>query len=179
MVADSSTSTGLKWAAASAGALTLVKTDSFSAASAVAVDSVFTSTYTNYLLQIDFDQSLAYETNFRWRAGGSDKTGTNYKLSVTRTNNTGGASTGNETIAYIPIVYQGSTGQKIVSMEIFAPQASGRKTNVLLTSYAAGTPSVALVGDLYDVAESHDGFKLYVDGGTITGNYWLYGYQKS
>ena len=56
LTADSSTSTGLKWAAASAGALTLVKAET--AFSAVAntgttFDGVFTSTYNNYLIIIN------------------------------------------------------------------------------------------------------------------------------
>ena len=53
LTADSSTATGLKWAAASSGALTLIARTSFSAVASQAFDSVFTSTYKSYLVVID------------------------------------------------------------------------------------------------------------------------------
>jgi hypothetical protein len=52
---DSTTATGLKWAAASSGALTLIKRASFSnvATTGTTFDSVFSSTYTNYLVIVE------------------------------------------------------------------------------------------------------------------------------
>jgi hypothetical protein len=53
LTADSTAATGLKWADASAGALTLVKTQTIgSGVSAVTVTSAFSSTYDNYLIVI-------------------------------------------------------------------------------------------------------------------------------
>ena len=50
LVADSTASTGLKWATPSTGALILISTTSFSAVSSQIISSVFSSTYTNYLM---------------------------------------------------------------------------------------------------------------------------------
>jgi hypothetical protein len=53
LTADSSTATGLKWAAPGAGALTLIKTQTIgSGVTSVAVTSVFSSTYDNYQIMI-------------------------------------------------------------------------------------------------------------------------------
>jgi hypothetical protein len=54
LMADSSTSTGLKWAAASSG-MTLIKTATFSsvANTGTTFDSVFSSTYNSYLVTLD------------------------------------------------------------------------------------------------------------------------------
>ena len=52
LTADSSTATGLKWATP-AGGLTLIARTSFSAVASQAFDSVFTSTYSSYLVVID------------------------------------------------------------------------------------------------------------------------------
>ena len=55
-VADSAEATGLKWAAASSGALVLVKRGTFSsvANTGTTFDDVFTSTYVSYLLNFEF-----------------------------------------------------------------------------------------------------------------------------
>jgi hypothetical protein len=54
LVADSSTATGLKWAAASSGALTKITSATFTAVSdtSTTFDGVFTNTYNNYLIEI-------------------------------------------------------------------------------------------------------------------------------
>jgi predicted secreted protein len=55
---DSTTATGLKWATASSGAMTLVKRAFFSnvATTGTTFDSVFSSTYENYLVNIDISR---------------------------------------------------------------------------------------------------------------------------
>ena len=53
LVADSTASTGLKWATASSGALTLITRNSFSAVASVAIDSIFSSTYYSYMVVIE------------------------------------------------------------------------------------------------------------------------------
>jgi hypothetical protein len=54
LVADSSTATGLVWQAASSGALTLISRTTFTNAATTNVDSLFSSTYTNYQCVINF-----------------------------------------------------------------------------------------------------------------------------
>ncbi len=51
LTADSSTSTGLKWATASAGALTKISSVSFSNVASQAFQSVFSGTYRSYLVE--------------------------------------------------------------------------------------------------------------------------------
>jgi hypothetical protein len=55
IVADSATATGLKWAAPATGALTLIKRSAFSAVAntGTTFDSVFSATYTNYLVMVE------------------------------------------------------------------------------------------------------------------------------
>ncbi len=61
LTADSAEATGLKWAAASSGALTLVKTQTMgTAVSSVAVTNVFSSTYDNYLVLITGGSTAAF-----------------------------------------------------------------------------------------------------------------------
>jgi len=77
--ADSTAATGLKWATASAGALTLISTTNSSAVStSVTYSNCFTSTYRNYLVNID--GALSASSGFiqiQMRASGTTQT-TNY-----------------------------------------------------------------------------------------------------
>jgi hypothetical protein len=53
LTADSSTATGLKWAAAGASGLTLIVSTAFSNVANATFDSVFTTTYRSYLVVFD------------------------------------------------------------------------------------------------------------------------------
>ena len=91
-VADSSTSTGLKWAAASTGALSLISATTFSASSAHNVNDVFSSTYDNYLIVLNLDSVSADDyLNLRVRVSGSDLTSGNYNWSL-MANGSGGSA---------------------------------------------------------------------------------------
>jgi hypothetical protein len=79
---DSAEATGLKWAApAASGALTLLKTETFSAVSSVSIGSnaspLFSSTYDNYYITFDGTVSTNCGLFFRMRANTTDAT-TNY-----------------------------------------------------------------------------------------------------
>ncbi len=65
----------------SSGALTLITTQSFSAASAVNVNNCFSATYDNYKVHIQFSASSGSTTlQFRFRAGGNNDATAGYNL---------------------------------------------------------------------------------------------------
>jgi hypothetical protein len=82
LTADSSTSTGLKWAAPSAGALTYVGGSTFSAVTSVSVNDVFSATYENYVIYLNATKdSGGPEAGFlRLRVSGSDDTNSVYNV---------------------------------------------------------------------------------------------------
>lgn len=65
------------WATPAAGGSNLITTSSFSAVASVTTDSVFSSTYDNYLILINFTSSAETDVKLAYRASGSDTT-TNY-----------------------------------------------------------------------------------------------------
>ena len=69
LTADSSTATGLKWAAASSGAMTKITSGTFTTVSEVSVDNCFTSTYKNYVVRIMAwnDAGIGGDTDFHFR----------------------------------------------------------------------------------------------------------------
>ena len=151
-------------------------TVSFSAASTVSLNGVFSSTYEFYLIQIKAVCSLNTQNfNWRWRASGSDITASNYYFARSNTNTSGtvsGAGTGATTTATLNQI---ATGHGFYS--IFAghtqtePRLNGNSYNAELsglTTFASG----------YRATQAVDGFTIYPGGGTITGIVSVYGYNN-
>ena len=90
LTADSSEATGLKWAAASSGALTLITRSSFSNVASVTYDSVFSSTYGNYLIVIEnwYAVTSTDDILVKMRYGSTTQTST-YNGATIITTNTG------------------------------------------------------------------------------------------
>jgi hypothetical protein len=86
LTADSGEATGLKWVAASSGAMTLVKRASFSgvATTTTTFDGVFTATYNAYLVIIETMDAVTGADNLelQLRNGGVTKTNNYYDASL-------------------------------------------------------------------------------------------------
>ena len=82
LTADSTASTGLKWAtpatSTNTGLVCVKAKTSFSAASSVTADGVFTSSYANYVILFSYTGSAGALTNLQLRASGTTATGSNY-----------------------------------------------------------------------------------------------------
>jgi hypothetical protein len=158
-----------------------LNTTTFSAASSVSVDSVFTSQFANYVLRLDLTAVSAAdpEVNAYLRVAGVDTT-TNYNSSRLYQNNTsviglqttvwnfGGAST--------TFVNYGN-----YQINLFRPQISGN------TSYQATNFQVSNAGAYFQNTFSGfqsgtlsaDGIKLFTTTGTFTGTLRIYGLRNS
>lgn len=183
LTADSTASTGLKWATpASAAGLTLINTTSFTSVASVSLAAnSFSSTYTNYKLVINITNStnLGYIAA-RLRASGSDNTTSNYTSgffvvfqAVASTTNDAGAANEN-TFNRFGYLYAGEPAY--FNVDIFNPQATAK------TSYTGTQSGQAneqfLSSGKFNATTSFDSFTFYQTGGSITGSYSLYGYNK-
>ena len=174
------------WAtpAAAASGLTLVTTGTYSASAGVSLNSIFTSTYTNYRVMFVGTISSNNDVRIRWRAAGTDNTASNYLWGIQGI--TFGGSAANEyagaaLVGFSQIGYQGNNGQSHIVLDIFNPQASLNTTyagqNLYTSSGTAG--NFYQTQGLLSVTTSYDGLTFYPAAGTITGSYWVYGYQKA
>jgi hypothetical protein len=181
LTADSTATTGLKWAAASAGALTLITTSTFSASSAVNVNNCFTSTYVNYLILINATSSAATTGQFRLRASGTDASGSDYYGSGFHISSTGTTLNAN--------YYNAQTAGKIgdfntlrggYSISVLNPQVAEPTTIFATSVSASGSPSrYDNLASHHQLNTSYDGITIYPSSGTISGTLYIYGYQKS
>jgi len=168
------------WAtpAVSASGLTFVSTNSFSASNQVNVDNVFTSTYQQYKIFINITAiSAATNIMFRLRVGGSTNSGNDYTFIGWDVNDAGGSGAAASTATSRLIQFAANTTAAGSTIEIFNPQQT-LITKAFL-QHTTGTQYRTMAG-FTSVTTSYDGFSLVADvGETITGNYWVLGYQKS
>jgi hypothetical protein len=179
---DSSTSTGLKWAAAAGGGdLVRITTASFSSATAASVDSVFSSTYDNYLILLNVESTSGSNAmQVRFRTGGSDNTtsnyGSNWEYAAFGTAGATGqlGSAAGSTLAYIQDITGNPTSNVMFVFNPFATQ------NTYANHQAVQGNGYRITGGLeFDTTTSFDGISFICAAGTFGGTISVYGYKKS
>lgn len=180
LTADSTTSTGLKWATASSGALTKITSGTFSGASSFSVDSAFSSTYANYKMIVAGTDGggTATDIQIRFRAGGSDNTTSNYSGARNSTIYASGSTeigyTNND--SKMEIGRADSSGGWWLSLDIINPFAS--QISEAIGSHADQTRGGSSSGR-FNGTTSFDGIKIFnAAGNNIAGSYYIYGYQN-
>jgi hypothetical protein len=177
LTADSTETTGLKWATVGSG-LTLVKSQTIgSAVSSVTVTDAFSATYTNYRIVISADSQSA-DATLKLTLGAT--TANYYAVGFYQAFGTGtvnGFALSNDAYMYGP--YGGTNGTSGV-IEILKPQLAARTS---FTTYAASPTTAggaAVWNGFLNNATQYTAFTLTPDAGTITGGTInVYGYQKS
>jgi hypothetical protein len=187
LTADSTAATGLAWATAATPAFTKITSGTFSGVSSVSLpNSTFTSTYTNYkVVLIISSSSGATAINGRYRASGTDNSSSIYNsaLSIARVT-TSVAVVGINGGTFFTMGYQNNTnnGPFGQSWDFLSPQAAAEKQivgtgfgyNAELDTYSANW-----FGGHGNSTTQFDSFSWITSGGiTITGSYYVYGYQN-
>ena len=154
---------------------------SFTSASAISLNDVFSTTYDNYKLLFVGTTSLENTINLRMRVSGADNSTSNYYFQRTLSKN-GNDVQGGEALATTSWAgFNTNTTNTIIEVELFSPFLAtattflGRyeKVETLATVHETGTLS-----GIHNVASSFTGVTYTVGGGTITGTISVYGYNK-
>jgi hypothetical protein len=177
LTADSTASTGLKWATPSGGGLVFIQKGTFSASTAVNVNSCFSSTYDNYriLVKVTGASVVNGEVRLRMRSGTTDNTSSNYNYQRLYAQNTsvGGSAATNQTSA---IMGPQNTALSWFATDMWSPFLSENTGFVTVSSY--NQTHIDNFSGAHKVASSFDGFTMFPDAGNITGEVWVYGYAK-
>ena len=177
---------GAAWAtvgpAASSGLVCVKAETAFSAVATVSADSVFTSTYTNYLIKVIYTTSTTDVVRLKLRVGGV-ATSTNYNRQ--EINGAGASLTASSSTSTTSLFVGEDTNgdfKSAIDINLFAPQlAQATLLNVHNAAMlgAATSPSIMLCGHNQSSSTQFDGFQLAPDTGTLTGTYAVYGYSKA
>ena len=148
---------------------------SFTSASAISLNGVFTSTYTDYLIKCNLTLSGSTTARFRMRLAGTDATGSNYTTQYLYGNGaTAGAGNTTETIGYLAVV--DSSGRTTVDFNLYNPNLA---VNTFSNSkFTTNAMSVGMCGVSHGVATAYDSITILPGTGTITGSLSIYGYRK-
>jgi hypothetical protein len=176
LTADSTAATGIKWATASAGSLTLITTTSFSAAAAMSINNCFSSTYTNYLIQFKLAVTTGtVDIYYKERSSGTDDSDFYYWGNTKVTN--GGTVTGSGGANTTAFTICNTSTDGYGSIIVYSPNVA---TN---TYYDWKTmdfsPNTVSGGGLHaSTPTTCDGFSIIPASSTITGTVSVYGYSK-
>ena len=179
LTADSTASTGIKWAtpATVTGGLELIQTTSFSAVSSQSINSVFSSTYDSYRVVFSATAAAALTMTMRLRASGTDDSGANYTIQELFANNT--ALNGYRSSA------QTSWSMVVVRSTLLTPMAFDI-FNPFKASPTVGLGKTVDIGDpaskdfliIQNQNTSYDGFNMICSTSNMTGYVSIYGYKK-
>ena len=155
----------------------------FSAASSVTLDSVFTSTYRNYKIIINYTTSSTSGMRFRVRASGSSVSTTTYNEQQFEASNT--TLTGSRGASGTSVIIAGATNGSFnasIELALFNIQVATPTTLISMNIHNSGAYTVPISGYYTgnnSNATSYDGFELFTGSGTMTGNYTVYGLATS
>lgn len=160
------------------GGLVLITSQSFSAASAVNVNNCFTSTYDNYLVELNVTSTSATAVfiYLRMRASGSDAATAYYWSQVYTSWNTTVAGTGASNAAQWAVNYVTTAGPVGSVINIQSPNLAQR-TMLHGTGSSDAAPTIS--SGYHNTASQYDGFSVYPASGTFTGTIRVYGYRNS
>ena len=172
--------TAPEWAAPGGAALVFITSASPSAASAVNINDCFTSTYQNYVIYFNLIGTTATANlSFRLRNGGSDRTTSDYDYfgqSILSDGTTGAWFGAAGTLWYPNKIFSTRTTGNI---QIFNPKETSITTGNSQSVNAAATDRFITMGFTYSASTSNDGFSLFPDAGTFTGEVRVYGIANS
>lgn len=175
---------GAAWqSVATSPALVLIQAQTaFSAASSVTLDTAFSSTYTNYLILLNYTTSTTNNVGLRFRVSNASVSTTTYNSQGFFANDTalvGARSTGSTNLD-IGVNSQGAFNCAS-NITIFSPNVATPTTMFATVNYnSAAYTSQRLANYAGNQTDSTQftGFEIFVATGTMTGNYALYGYAK-
>ena len=179
LTADSTAATGIKWAAASSGALTLIKTQTIgTTVSSVTVTGAFSSSYDNYLIQVT-GGVLSTDQNMTLQLGSTSSGYYEFATYGSPTATTITAINSNNAAAFQYVV-SGSTGGVFSNITLMGPNLA-KPTGIIYNAMRPSSSRTYLSGSgTEDSSTQHTAFTLTCAAGTTTGGtIKVYGYSNS
>jgi hypothetical protein len=159
-----------------------------SGSTALNVDGVFTSTYTNYRLVLtEMETTVADRAiRFNFRVSGATDSNTNYDYAYRGLRSNGGSgdtSLSSSTFAEIGVYLGTAANLKLGSatLDINSPNTASRSFGIVgAIGFESGTWQMRNGGFVFNADTTFDGFRLSMSStGNLSFKYQLYGYRKA
>jgi hypothetical protein len=165
------------WATPASSGMAFIQKGTFTTASSVNVNTCFSSTYDNYriLVKVTGASVVNGEVRLRMRSATTDNTSANYNYQrlYAQSSTVGGSAATNQTSA---IMGPQNTALTWFATDMWSPFLAENTGYVTVSSY--NQTNIDNFSGAHKVASSFDGFTMFPDSGTITGEVWVYGYVK-
>jgi hypothetical protein len=154
---------------------------SFTGATSVSLNGVFSSQYLNYRIVWRVNTSVSTTLVGRLRASGTDNTtASSYVTSgqYFRSNSTNAAFSGITTAWSISSINSPAVGRAMGTLDLSSPNIASQTVGSSNSSGHDVTSSMGIfAGYLHTVTTSYDGITFLPNSGTITGEIQVYGYN--
>ena len=138
--------------------------------------STFSSTYTNYYLQVNAETAGGNEPFLRLRAAGVDASGSNYLYHIIKSTGANSPSGETGTTTFAPIAPSVVTSPNIMQVEIFSP-FDAVPTRMYSRFFTNTGPRTGVVGINHSLSTSYDAFTIGC-ASNISGTFAIYGFNK-
>ena len=169
--------------APSTSGLTLINTTSFSAVASQSVNSVFSATYTLYLIKYNITaKSTGSVQGLRLRASSTDDTGSNYYRNspyfrASSTTVSGGWAA-NSSMEFGQFSNNGIGSGTVELVNPFGAVKTIYLLDTLDTSTTTNQNTRSFTYGIHNLTTQYDGFTIITGSGTIDGEVSVYGYNK-
>lgn len=148
---------------------------SFTSATSIRLDGIFTAAYTNYKIVIEHRSSGYFPLYVRYSANGTPVTASYvYGSLYVGSNGAYGANSSTSTSAMN--LSDCSPDNSGVVIDVFSPYLTTQTAITSIAYYGGGQSR--FFGGNQAAATSHDGFVIYPGSGNITGTVQVFGYNK-
>jgi hypothetical protein len=151
----------------------------YSGASSVSLNGVFTSSYRNYKMVLEHTCSTATDLKLRLRAAGTDNTTANSYVAQLAVS-TNAAVSGSDSTNNLLTLNNNITTTLInfASNEFFNPQIAAATGIFTFAMNDTNGGYFSMQGATHNQTVSYDGFTIFPTLGTITGTMSVYGYNQ-
>jgi hypothetical protein len=178
LTADSTTTTGLKWATPPSG-MTLISTTTLSASSSFNINGCFSSAYDNYRIIFNSMQGSASSFMAMGLRTGSTNATADYKFGgwvVEYPNNTISPINSNSNARVTYLDWGSTTATNAAyTFDFFNPF---KTTNTTFSITIIRDVAISMRGGTHQVATSYDSLWFTVDSGTVSGSISIFGLAK-
>lgn len=159
--------------------LVYITESTFTASSAVNLNSIFSATYQNYKMELFITNSSQVALNYRYRVGGVDNSTANYgnqSLSADGTTVTA-ARTTSQTSGDLGTMTLSSLS--FFDITLYNPFTAATKGLNVNNGAFIGEAWLKQVTSTFKAATSFDGISIIPSSGTITGTVRVYGFRQA
>ena len=182
LTVDSSTATGLKWAAASSGAMSKIASGSFSAVAGVNIDSIFSATYKNYFMILSklgsADSPYNQDLLLQYRYSSTTDTTSNYYGSNYNQERSNAATSNGWTAAssnrLMPDV---GGGGSMVGIYFSGVGNTSESAKMYANYFGSANQDLGMSSGLLTSSQTFTGIRLSCSS-NITGEYAVYGLEN-